>query len=55
MRVVHTTRGLICVQIGRVDSGRLRQLGVDGGFGDDERFHPMPTDALPEVLGYGSG
>jgi hypothetical protein len=47
MRIIHTTRGLICVQIGRVDDGRLGQLGVDGAFHDDGRFHPLPTDALP--------
>jgi len=55
MRVVHTTRGLVCVQIGRVDGGQLGQLGVDGAFANDGRFHPLPADALPEVLGFGSG
>jgi hypothetical protein len=50
MRIVHTTRGLICVQIGRVYDGRLGQLGVDGAFHDDGRFHPLPTDALPDDL-----
>jgi hypothetical protein len=47
MRIIHTTRGLLCVQIGRVYDGRLGQLGVDGAFHDDGRFHPLPTDALP--------
>jgi hypothetical protein len=51
MRVVHTTRGLICVQVGRVENGRLGELGVDGAFGDDGLFHPLPEDALPDVLG----
>jgi hypothetical protein len=50
MRVVHTTRGLICVQIGRVYHGQLGQLGIDGAFGNDGRFHPLPPDALPDVL-----
>jgi hypothetical protein len=50
MRVVHATRGLVCVQIGRIDNGRLGELGVDGAFGDDGRFHPLPADALPDVL-----
>jgi len=50
MRIIHTTRGLICVQIGRVYDGQLGQLGVDGAFHDDGRFHPLPTDALPDVL-----
>jgi hypothetical protein len=50
MRIVHTTRGLVCVQIGRVDDGQIGQLGVDGAFHNDGRFHPLPTDALPDVL-----
>lgn len=55
MRVVHTTRGLICVQIGRVYDGRLGQLGIDGAFHDDGRFHPLPPDALPDDLAAGVG
>jgi hypothetical protein len=55
MRVVHTTRGLVCVQIGRVDDGQLGQLGVDGAFHDDGRFHPLPTDALPDTLASAAG
>jgi hypothetical protein len=50
MRIIHTTRGLICVQIGRVYDGQLGQLGVDGAFHDDGRFHPLPADALPDTL-----
>jgi hypothetical protein len=49
MRIVHTTRGEVCVQIGRVENGQLGQLGVDGVFHDDGRFHPMPPDVLPET------
>ncbi len=55
MRIIHTTRGLICVQIGRVDDGQLGQLGVDGAFHDDGRFHALPADALPDVLGNADG
>jgi hypothetical protein len=51
MRIVHTTRGLICVQIGRVYHGQLGDLGIDGAFANDGRFHPLPADALPDVLG----
>ncbi len=47
MRLVHTTRGEICVQIGRLDDGQLGQLGVDGAFHDDGRFHPLAPDILP--------
>jgi hypothetical protein len=55
MRIIHTTRGLICVQIGRVYHGQLGQLGVDDAFHNDGRFHPLPTDALPDVLASGAG
>jgi hypothetical protein len=59
MRIIHTTRGLVCVQIGRVYDGQLGQLGVDGAFHDDGRFHPLPTDALPgdlaDVAGWMTG
>ncbi|HEV7161648.1 MAG TPA: hypothetical protein VGN25_00190 [Solirubrobacteraceae bacterium] len=50
MRVVHTTRGLVCLQIGRVYHGQLGQLGIDGSFGNDGRFHALPPEALPDVL-----
>ena len=55
MRIIHTTRGLVCVQIGRVFDGQLGQLGVDGAFHDDGRFHLLPTDALPDVLANAGG
>jgi hypothetical protein len=55
MRIIHTTRGLICVQIGRVYGDQLGQLGVDGAFHNDGRFHPLPADALPDVLASASG
>jgi hypothetical protein len=44
----HTTRGEICVQIGRLDDGQLGQLGIDGAFHDDGRFHPLAPDILPQ-------
>jgi hypothetical protein len=47
MRIVRTTRGDICMQIGRVQDGQLGELGIDGAFHDDGRFHPMPANALP--------
>jgi hypothetical protein len=46
MRIVNTTRGLRCLQIGRLYHGELGVLGKDGAFGDDGRFHPLPPDAL---------
>ena len=48
MRLVHTTRGEICVQIGRLADGQLGQLGIDGAFHDDGRFHPLAPDILPK-------
>jgi hypothetical protein len=47
MRLVHTTRGELCVQIGRVQDGQLGQLGIDGAFHDDGLFHPLSVDTLP--------
>jgi hypothetical protein len=46
MRVVRTTRGYLCVQIARVQDRTLGELGIDGAFHDDGRFHPLPADAL---------
>ncbi len=54
MRIVHTTRDLVCVQIGRLYHGELGLLGRDGAFGDDGRFHPLPPDAIRRDLGVGS-
>jgi hypothetical protein len=54
MRIVHTTRDLVCVQIGRLYHGQLGLLGRDGAFGDDGRFHPLPPDAIAEFPGSGS-
>jgi hypothetical protein len=51
LRVLHTTRGQVCVQVGRVQDGELGELGVDSALGDDGRFHPLSTDVLPP--GYG--
>jgi hypothetical protein len=70
IQVVRTTRGETCVQIGRVSNGQVGQLGIDGAFHNDGRFHPLEADILPNytrgyasitcvlpgevVLGYGS-
>jgi hypothetical protein len=47
MRVVHTTRGAVCVQVGRVLGDQLGELGIDGAFRDDGRFHAVAPDVLP--------
>ncbi len=46
MRIVHTTRGLVCVQVGRVYREQLGELGVDGVFHDDGRFHRLESNVL---------
>jgi hypothetical protein len=46
MRLVHTTRDLVCVQVGRIDGSRLGVLGQDGAFDDDGRFHPVAPDVV---------
>jgi hypothetical protein len=46
MRIVRTTRGLLCPQIGRLLDGRLGVLGEDGEFHDDGLFHELPTSVL---------
>lgn len=48
IRVLRTTRGYECVQVGRVVDGQLGVLGQDGWFGNDHRFHPMPTSAFAD-------
>lgn len=51
LRVFHTTRGEVCIEVGRVQGGRLGEIGEDSVFSDDGRFHELPADALPP--GYG--
>lgn len=51
LRVLHTTRGQVCVQVGLVQGEQLGELGVDSAFGSDGRFHVLPADVLPP--GYG--
>ncbi len=46
MRIVHTTRGLLCLQIGRLLDGRLGVLGQDGEVNDDGLFHELPAAVL---------
>jgi hypothetical protein len=54
MRIVRTTRGEVCEQIGRIQGGQLGELGIDGVFHDDGRFHPIPADVLPETSRVGA-
>jgi hypothetical protein len=48
MRIVTTTRDLVCVQIGRLLDGHLGVLGQDGAFKDDGLFHELPPGALDQ-------
>jgi hypothetical protein len=51
MRVFHTTRGQVCMQVGRVEGSQIGELGTEGAFGNDGRFHAIAADVLPP--GYG--
>lgn len=44
LRTVRTTRGDVCLQIGRLAHGTIGALGEDGSFGNDHRFHPFSHD-----------
>jgi hypothetical protein len=50
MRVLQTTRGVGCLQVGRLLDGRLAALGQDGAFGDDGRAHELPLSTNVERL-----
>jgi hypothetical protein len=41
LRLLRTTRGVECVEIGRIVDGRIGGLGQDGAFHNDGRFHPF--------------
>lgn len=43
MRLVHTTRGDICMQFGRVEDGQVGELGIDDAWNNDHKLHPFPN------------
>jgi hypothetical protein len=45
LRLVRTTRGDTCVQLGRVQDGQLGSLGIADAWDNDHRFHPIPPSA----------
>jgi hypothetical protein len=45
MRVLSTTRGVGCIQVGRLLAGGLVALGRDGAFNNDGRAHSLPVSA----------
>jgi hypothetical protein len=46
LRTIRTTRGDVCLQVGRLAYGTIGALGQDGSFGDDHRFHPLSTSYI---------
>jgi hypothetical protein len=46
LRYVTTSRGLGCLQAGRLVDGKIGVLGQDGAFADDGRFHPLTRNYL---------
>jgi hypothetical protein len=46
LRTIRTTRGDVCLQVGRLAFGTIGALGQDGAFGDDHRFHPLSTSYI---------
>ncbi len=53
LRVARTSRGLLCVEPGRVVDGRVGVIGADGAFRDDGEFHPF-AHAYLSGLGCGT-
>jgi hypothetical protein len=51
MRVLSTTRGEGCIQIGRLLGGKLGALGRDDAFANDGRFHELPVSAAFDING----
>jgi hypothetical protein len=49
VRYVTTSRGLGCLQAGRLVNGKIGVLGQDGAFADDGRFHPLTRNYLGGV------
>jgi len=44
LRSERTTRGLTCLQYGRLDHGTIGALGIDHAFADDGAFHAFPVN-----------
>jgi hypothetical protein len=49
LRVVRTTRGDTCVQIGRVEGTQLGSLGIDDAWKNDHEFHAIPTSSRSDM------
>ena len=46
IRVLRTTRGDTCLQIGRVQDNQIGSLGIDGAWSNDHLFHAFPKNAV---------
>jgi hypothetical protein len=46
LRTFTTTRGYACLQLGRVQDGKLGLIGRDGAFADDGLFHALGPQVL---------
>jgi hypothetical protein len=56
IRLVKTTRGETCIQVGRVVGGEIGALGIDGSWNDDHEFHEIkPNDQLADLCGATDG
>lgn len=51
LRLVRTTRGDTCIQLGRVEDGKLGSLGIDYAWNNDHRFHPFPKTSEGDNCG----
>lgn len=52
IRLVKTTRGETCIQVGRVVDGQIGQLGIDTAWHDDHEFHEIrPNDQMADICG----
>jgi hypothetical protein len=45
LRLVRTTRGDTCVQVGRVEGKQLGSLGIDDAWNNDHQFHAIPASS----------
>jgi hypothetical protein len=46
LRQVLTTRGDVCLQVGRVERDQIGSIGINGLWHDDHEFHETPPGAL---------
>jgi hypothetical protein len=51
LRVVRTTRSDTCIQLGRIEDGKLGSLGIDYAWNDDHLFHPFPNTSIGDDCG----